>query len=86
MAIFSYGKVNGLLTKQDLKRAASHVRSSTHALCSCLIHLLPMEGYSSRLPHKKRPASRFSCYAVLCPRALATQFVYSDQAKVIFKY
>ncbi|KAG0533838.1 hypothetical protein BDA96_04G227400 [Sorghum bicolor] len=25
MAIFSYGKVNGLLTKQDLKRAASHV-------------------------------------------------------------
>jgi hypothetical protein len=25
MAIFSYGKVNGLLTKQDLKRAATHV-------------------------------------------------------------
>ncbi|CAL5020936.1 unnamed protein product [Urochloa decumbens] len=25
MAIFSYGKINGLLTKQDLKRAASHV-------------------------------------------------------------
>jgi len=25
MAIFSYGKVNGLLTKQDLKRAAQHV-------------------------------------------------------------
>ncbi|KAK3154616.1 hypothetical protein QOZ80_2BG0192900 [Eleusine coracana subsp. coracana] len=25
MAIFSYGKVSGLLTKQDLKRAASHV-------------------------------------------------------------
>ena len=52
MAIFSYGKVNGLLTKQDLKRAASHVRSSTYALCSCLNHLLPMEGYSSKLPHK----------------------------------
>ena len=28
MAIFSYGKVNGLLTKQDLKRAATHVWSS----------------------------------------------------------
>ncbi|KAG8071429.1 hypothetical protein GUJ93_ZPchr0006g42452 [Zizania palustris] len=26
IAIFSYGKVNGLLTKQDLKRAATHVR------------------------------------------------------------
>lgn len=25
MAIFAYGKVNGLLTKQDLKRAAQHV-------------------------------------------------------------
>uniref|UniRef100_J3LEP9 EF-hand domain-containing protein n=2 Tax=Oryza brachyantha TaxID=4533 RepID=J3LEP9_ORYBR len=25
MAIFSYGKINGLLTKQDLKRAANHV-------------------------------------------------------------
>lgn len=28
VAIFSYGKVNGLLTKQDFVRAASHVRSS----------------------------------------------------------
>jgi hypothetical protein len=28
MAIFAYGKVNGLLTKQDLKRAAQHVRFS----------------------------------------------------------
>jgi hypothetical protein len=26
MAIFAYGKVNGLLTKEDLKRAAQHVR------------------------------------------------------------
>jgi len=26
MAIFVYGKVNGLLTKEDLKRAAQHVR------------------------------------------------------------
>lgn len=26
MAIFAYGKVNGLLTKQDLKHAAQHVR------------------------------------------------------------
>jgi hypothetical protein len=25
MAIFAYGKVNGLLTKEDLKRAAQHV-------------------------------------------------------------
>jgi hypothetical protein len=32
MAIFSYGKVNGFLTKQDLKRAAYHVRFLT-----CLI-------------------------------------------------
>jgi calcium uptake protein 1, mitochondrial len=29
MAIFSYGKVNGFLTKQDLKRAAYHVRFRT---------------------------------------------------------
>jgi hypothetical protein len=34
MAIFSYGKVNGLLMKQDLKRAASHVKSSIPALMS----------------------------------------------------
>ena len=26
MAIFAYRKVNGLLTKEDLKRAAQHVR------------------------------------------------------------
>jgi hypothetical protein len=25
MAIFAYGKVNGLLTKEDLKRATQHV-------------------------------------------------------------
>ena len=37
MAIFSYGKVNGLLTKQDLKRAATHVRSSACALISFLL-------------------------------------------------
>ena len=29
MAIFAYGQVNGLLTKQDLKRAAQHVRFCT---------------------------------------------------------
>jgi hypothetical protein len=29
MAIFTYGKVNGLLTKQDLKRAAHHVSLAT---------------------------------------------------------
>lgn len=70
MAIFSYGKVNGLLTKQDLKRAASHVRSSTPALCS-LNQLLPIEIYSSRFPQKKHWVSHFSHYVVFCPSPLA---------------
>lgn len=29
LAIFSYGKVNGELTKQDFQRAASHVSTKT---------------------------------------------------------
>jgi hypothetical protein len=35
MAIFAYGKVNGLLTKEDLKRAAQHVRFLVPSL-ACL--------------------------------------------------
>ena len=38
MAIFSYGKVNGLLTKQDLKRAAQHVSFLSPCL-ACLFIL-----------------------------------------------
>ena len=38
MAIFSYGKVNGLLTKQDLKRAAQHVSFLSPSL-ACLFIL-----------------------------------------------
>jgi hypothetical protein len=39
MAIFAYGKVNGLLTKQDLKRAAQHVIFFFHQVWrACLFY------------------------------------------------
>ena len=39
MAIFAYGKVNGLLTKEDLKRAAQHVRFFFTKFGICLFML-----------------------------------------------